>query len=829
MTYSNQSTQVRILPYHDMILIGVPFAARADMASAAPPQAIPAGDATPDTEAPAQPVSADYLALPHEVGHLLFRYGYAPGGAGQIHTYLEEMLFAGDWRLTWLEEIFADAYGCLTAGPISVLGFQELLADGLPASDHADLDEHPFASIRPLMQTELVRTLAAHRAAAAIVNGPAAVAAAGQSTMRQVADRIMAESQRVQNELTTHKIVMAMMAASGNGASAAAGRAHAQHLLPPSHEVAVRTVVERILREHWLNDAELAIYRIASVVTSSHSAPEQAAAAITIAELALELFNRAGDAAIAFNAPPAARQMAQEQLANLNAASGTPSAPLPAIDWTMVDSTVPAPPELIDFMLRELGRAWAATAAPALSYGEQRELRQAAGNMAKLEWENPDSAFWTELYPRAGFVDASGEPMPAASSRAGVANREAAMQSHLRRFAENIVLDLLTHANAARLMAQQIFTESAQVVGQFSARERAARAIVEEILANASIPDAEIAERIRREGERSESTRTVQFIVARILAAQTANDPQMTQAEIARRAQDIVALVAQDLQLADQLDAHWRDLLPRVWPKWVEQQWLGAFATVDDPLRSKTYQIRGVRVSGFELIRALQPVFNAIVELLSPLFATRTAWTTAPAGADSAAAHTMLSIDDLHKQYIAFAEEQILKATLPTLAQIQQALAEAATMGMGDGMGNPYDPMLGDPTLGDPPVDDPTLHDPALHDPMLGDPPLYDPALDDSTLPNPRQPGRPQMAQGQVEIERAVAARASAAVGDPPLATLEAAVGEAPYTPSRLPNHKFAWLTRHLIRLEEGVTLDTLAQIVLFMGWSFEGPTKHGP
>ena len=105
-------------------------------------------------------VSSDYLTLPHEVAHLLFQHGRVPETGEAIRVSLEQTLIPADWRLAWLEELFADVYGCLVAGPISVLGFQEILADGLPADDSRELNNYPFPALRPLIQSQVLRRIA---------------------------------------------------------------------------------------------------------------------------------------------------------------------------------------------------------------------------------------------------------------------------------------------------------------------------------------------------------------------------------------------------------------------------------------------------------------------------------------------------------------------------------------------------------------------------------------------------------------------------------------------------------------------------------------------
>ena len=166
--YLNKAVEIRLLPYHEMVLIGIPFTAD-----------IVLGKDILELSSAAY-VSTDYLAIPHEIGHYLYQYGQAPASfaqtsphplakrplakivQGQLQDKLAKQpdrLQRSTWIYTWLEEIFADAYGCLVAGPVSVLGFLQVLADGLPSALQEQSDKHPLAVLRPLIQTQILRTI----------------------------------------------------------------------------------------------------------------------------------------------------------------------------------------------------------------------------------------------------------------------------------------------------------------------------------------------------------------------------------------------------------------------------------------------------------------------------------------------------------------------------------------------------------------------------------------------------------------------------------------------------------------------------------------------
>ena len=144
ITYLQKDVQIRLIPYDRIMFVGVPFATL-------PPNPGP---------------STDYLTLPHEIGHHLYWHGKIGD------TFVYEVIRSNlkereklssykieDWHEHWLEELFADAYGCLIAGPISVLGFQEVLADNPPEHFTEDLDKHPIPALRPLIQTKMIRQL----------------------------------------------------------------------------------------------------------------------------------------------------------------------------------------------------------------------------------------------------------------------------------------------------------------------------------------------------------------------------------------------------------------------------------------------------------------------------------------------------------------------------------------------------------------------------------------------------------------------------------------------------------------------------------------------
>ena len=130
VTYFQKLVNVRIIPYAPVALIGLPLSAMT--------------------------VTRDLLAIPHEVGHYIFRYGRVQHGAHKGSRFAQALAHElaampqaiPQWTLNWLEEIFADVYGALVAGPIMAIGFEDLITDDPFAEFTHDDGEHPIAALR---------------------------------------------------------------------------------------------------------------------------------------------------------------------------------------------------------------------------------------------------------------------------------------------------------------------------------------------------------------------------------------------------------------------------------------------------------------------------------------------------------------------------------------------------------------------------------------------------------------------------------------------------------------------------------------------------------
>lgn len=144
ITYLAKSIRARLVPYSDALLISVAYASMHSL----------------DSDHP----SRDFLAIPHEIGHHLFWNGRHPETQNMLrdellHNAANAGMKADDWRLNWLEEMFADTYALLLAGPVIILDFQDMLDDDMSSHFREDTDKHPIPEVRPFIQTEILRRL----------------------------------------------------------------------------------------------------------------------------------------------------------------------------------------------------------------------------------------------------------------------------------------------------------------------------------------------------------------------------------------------------------------------------------------------------------------------------------------------------------------------------------------------------------------------------------------------------------------------------------------------------------------------------------------------
>lgn len=125
LTYQRKSPGIRIIPYAKVALIGIPMTCLS--------------------------TERDLLAIPHEIGHYLYRNGKPSSSQGKrIQELVNDKAGWGTkWYHHWLEEIFADIYGCLIAGPVIALSCQDNQLEYSRTGFVADDGEHPMPAVRP--------------------------------------------------------------------------------------------------------------------------------------------------------------------------------------------------------------------------------------------------------------------------------------------------------------------------------------------------------------------------------------------------------------------------------------------------------------------------------------------------------------------------------------------------------------------------------------------------------------------------------------------------------------------------------------------------------
>lgn len=147
ITYFSETTHIHHLPYTNrFILVGVSY----DRVSLA-------DDLSDDATLTGKDFAAfELLAIPHEVGHYVYQHGQLSDG----RTFPEvSRKFKDNPYYRWCEEIFADLYGCIVAGPLSVFSMQAFLTSGDQARAWNDDDEHPTPMLRSYLLAEILRVL----------------------------------------------------------------------------------------------------------------------------------------------------------------------------------------------------------------------------------------------------------------------------------------------------------------------------------------------------------------------------------------------------------------------------------------------------------------------------------------------------------------------------------------------------------------------------------------------------------------------------------------------------------------------------------------------
>lgn len=159
ITYLSERTHIHHVPYApEFVLVGLSY-------DRVPPAASLFGDTA---VSPHTFPSAELLAIPHEVGHHIYAHGRLSDGK----TFSE---ISGQFRdnpyHAWCEELFADLYGCVVAGPLSALGMQALLVSLDRQRFWKDDEDHPSPLLRVFIMAEMLRVLSEIEARKAGPNG----------------------------------------------------------------------------------------------------------------------------------------------------------------------------------------------------------------------------------------------------------------------------------------------------------------------------------------------------------------------------------------------------------------------------------------------------------------------------------------------------------------------------------------------------------------------------------------------------------------------------------------------------------------------------------
>lgn len=130
LTYFEKSPEFYRIPYAQVALIALPFTCTANNNH------------------------QDYLAIPHEVGHYVFRHktGDAAQKLLQIPSSFKQSPQADqDWIKAIFEETFADVYGCLIAGPVIALDMQDVSLANSQTDFREGDGRHPNPVLRPVI------------------------------------------------------------------------------------------------------------------------------------------------------------------------------------------------------------------------------------------------------------------------------------------------------------------------------------------------------------------------------------------------------------------------------------------------------------------------------------------------------------------------------------------------------------------------------------------------------------------------------------------------------------------------------------------------------
>lgn len=132
LAYFEKLSSIRIIPYAPIALVAVPITCIGS--------------------------PWEMLSIPHEVGHYVFRRGKK--GDKSLRLKMREKLEKHrlpDYLLEWIDEIFADVYACLVAGPVVALSSQDVQLEREPEDFLTDDEHHPSPVLRPYIYTQTLQ------------------------------------------------------------------------------------------------------------------------------------------------------------------------------------------------------------------------------------------------------------------------------------------------------------------------------------------------------------------------------------------------------------------------------------------------------------------------------------------------------------------------------------------------------------------------------------------------------------------------------------------------------------------------------------------------
>jgi hypothetical protein len=138
LTYFQKTPTIRLLPYVPLALLGIDLTAIQDR--------------------------AQLLAIAHETGHHVYRqlttnYTVEPQKKAEKRALVAPAQFPA-WLTAWAEEVFADIYSVLVAGPVAGVSIQAMLMGELPGVLLQDDADHPLPALRPEIAVAVLRKLA---------------------------------------------------------------------------------------------------------------------------------------------------------------------------------------------------------------------------------------------------------------------------------------------------------------------------------------------------------------------------------------------------------------------------------------------------------------------------------------------------------------------------------------------------------------------------------------------------------------------------------------------------------------------------------------------